>query len=180
MKQFHWNIFYYIYNRKLPQGQLHTIRKTNKNLIIYVTTPVHKLDTRYLLLNLVDTFEHCLEPSGSTQCQEFHNKTEDTWRSATDWASPQLPWVVMLLFPENFLTFLPSYPAILLTRMLAILTMLQPSLLTSASLCVTWLPTFYHGKSPFLTSTTTSISLAIITWNNHLKYQLEPQFLNQC
>jgi len=76
----------------------------------------------------------------------------------------------MPLFPENFLTFFSSFPAILLTWMLVTITMLQPSLLTSASLCVTWLLTFSHGKSPFLQvhfrfliSTTTSISLANIT-----------------
>jgi len=47
-------------------------------LIIYVTIPVHKIDTHYLFLNLVGSFEYCLEPPGSTQCEEFHNKPEDT------------------------------------------------------------------------------------------------------
>jgi len=47
-------------------------------LIIYVTTAVHKIDTHYLFLNLVGSFENCLKPSGSTQCEEFHNKTENT------------------------------------------------------------------------------------------------------
>lgn len=73
------NIFYYIYNRKLSDGQFHKIRNKNKNLTIYVTTPVHKIDTYYLFLNLVGSFEHCLEPSDSTQCEELHNnKTENT------------------------------------------------------------------------------------------------------
>ena len=106
---------------------------TNKNLTIYVTTPVHKIDTHYLLPSLVGSFEHCLEPSGSTQCEEIYNKTVDTWRRPTDRAFPQLPWAVMPLLPENFLTFFSIYPAILLTWMLVKITMLQPSLLTSVS-----------------------------------------------
>lgn len=110
-----------------------------------------------LFLYLFCSFEHGTEASGSTKCGEFHN-TEATWRISIHWASTHLHEAVMPLPPAYFLTFFYTYPNILLIWMLVTITKSQPSLLTSSSLCVTWLPVFSHWKSSFFSSPTSHSS----------------------